>query len=52
MGRCHEFSFGQVTFRKRTDILRRRMVSEACERGELGYEFRGALADALRCSDG
>lgn len=52
MGRCHEFRFGQVTFKKRTDILLRKMVLEACERGEVGYEFRGALADAHKDSSG
>lgn len=42
-GDGHEFSFAQAEFRIRTDILLRRMVVEACERGELGYEFRVAF---------
>lgn len=41
------FSFAQAEFRIRTGILLRRMVVEACERGELGYEFRVA-SDAAR----
>lgn len=45
-GDGHEFSFAQAEFRIRIDILLRRMVVEACERGELGYEFR-VVSDAV-----
>lgn len=51
-GDGHDSVLGRLSLGKGQDILLRKMVLEACERGELGYAFRVALDGTHNYSSG